>query len=61
MKFFSAAQRSAVAASLFAVLFSIPTDSAVPAGYKGYPYLDSIQQIPLSGPQALDSFLMRIR
>ena len=47
MKFFSAARRVAVAGSILAVLiFSLPSDSAIPTGYKGFPYLDSIQQIP---------------
>jgi hypothetical protein len=47
MKFFSAAQRFAVAGSFLAVLsISFPVDSAIPAGYKGFPYLDSVQQIP---------------
>jgi hypothetical protein len=47
MRFFSAAQRLAAAASFVAVLFlSFPADSAIPAGYKGFPYLDSVQQIP---------------
>jgi hypothetical protein len=47
MKFFLVAQRLAVAGSFLAVLFiSFPADSAIPAGYKGFPYLDSVQQIP---------------
>ena len=47
MNFFSAAQRLAVAGSFLAVLFiSFPADSAIPAGYKGFPYHDTIQQIP---------------
>jgi hypothetical protein len=47
MMFFSAAKRLAVAGSFLAVLFiSFPADSAIPAGYLGFPYLDSVQQIP---------------
>jgi hypothetical protein len=47
MKIFSAARRLAVAGMLFSVLFiSFPADSAIPAGYAGFPYLDSVQQIP---------------
>jgi hypothetical protein len=47
MKFFLAAQRLAVAGSFLAVLsINFPADSAIPAGYKGFPYLDSVQQIP---------------
>jgi hypothetical protein len=47
MKFVSAARRCAVAGSFLAVLsISFPADSAIPAGYKGFPYLDSVQQIP---------------
>ncbi|HMD68260.1 MAG TPA: hypothetical protein VKF42_05215, partial [Chitinivibrionales bacterium] len=47
MTFFSAARHLAVAASFVAVLvIALPSDSAIPAGYKGFPYLDSVQQIP---------------
>ena len=48
MKVFSAVQRLAGAGSFFTVLFFIilPSESATPTGYKGFPYLDSIQQIP---------------
>jgi hypothetical protein len=46
MKLVSAAQRFAVAGLVFTVLFSFPTHSAIPAGYNGFPYLDSVQQIP---------------
>jgi hypothetical protein len=47
MKFFLTAQRLAVVGLFLAVLsISFPVDSAIPAGYKGFPYLDSVQQIP---------------
>lgn len=47
MTLYSAARRLAVAGSFLTVLFiSFPADSAIPAGYKGFPYLDSIQPIP---------------
>jgi hypothetical protein len=47
MTLFSAARRLAAAGSIFAaLLFCLPADSAIPAGYKGFPYLDSVQQIP---------------
>ena len=47
MKIFLAAQRLAIAGSFLAVLsISFPADSAIPTGYKGFPYLDSVQQIP---------------
>jgi|WetSurMetagenome_2_1015567.scaffolds.fasta_scaffold00842_14 hypothetical protein len=47
MKLVAAAQRVAVAGSFLAVLIlSVPSDSAVPSGYRGFPYLDSIQEIP---------------
>jgi|GEM_PF-2543115 hypothetical protein len=47
MNFISAAQRLSVAGSFLAVLFiSFPADSEIPAEYKGFPYHDTIQQIP---------------
>jgi len=47
MTLFSRARRIAAAGSFLAVLFFMfSADAAIPAGYKGFPYLDSIQQIP---------------